>query len=54
MIETMFSIPVVKYSLSNWEQKKKGFLDLLEQQVLEQVRNVSILTTTMRRHLMNN
>lgn len=35
MIETMFSIPVVKYSLSNWEQKKKGFLDLLEQQVLE-------------------
>lgn len=34
MIETMFSIPVVKYSLTNWKDKKEQFLTLLEKQTL--------------------
>ena len=29
MIETMFSIPLVQYSLDNWAERKQGFLDLM-------------------------
>ena len=31
MIETMFSIPLVQYSLDNWAERKQGFLDLMSE-----------------------
>ncbi len=34
MIENMFTIPIVKYSLTDWATKKKRFLDLLDKQTL--------------------
>ena len=34
MIENMFSIPIVKYRCTNWKQKKKDFISLLNEQTL--------------------